>query len=320
MNTPDTVSITDPASGASARILVSLGFNCFSWRPMLPAGPREMLWAHQDFASGNEQPSGSGIPLLFPFPGRIGNARFTFGGREYFLEPADGSGNAIHGFAYNRPWRVIEHSVNRVSGEFHASRDDQAVLTRWPGDFRIRATYTIDGAKLTLQIECENTGTGSLPYGLGTHAYFRVPLSDGADPEMTKVTVPATKVWEARDQLPTGRLLPAEGNFDLSSAQPLAGRSFDTYLTHLQPSKTGIVETILADPGSGRKLVQTFTHDFTQCVVYTPVHREAICLEPYTCVPDPFRLAAEGHETGLRILPPGERFITTIEFMAGQAK
>src|SRR5215475_15383059 len=177
MNTPNVVSIRDPASGASARILVSLGFNCFSWRPMLPDGLREMLWAHQDFATGNEGPSLSGIPLLFPFPGRIGNARFTFGGREYFLEPADGSGNAIHGFAYNRPWRVIEHSVNRVSGEFHASRDDRAVLTRWPGDFRIRATYTIEGAKLTLKIECENTGTGSLPYGLGTHAYFRVPLS-----------------------------------------------------------------------------------------------------------------------------------------------
>jgi aldose 1-epimerase len=320
MSTPNIVSITDPASGASARILVSLGFNCFSWRPMLPDGPREMLWAHQDFDSGNERPSGSGIPLLFPFPGRIGNARFTFGGREYLLEPADGLGNAIHGFVYNRPWRAIEHNANRVSGSFHASFDDRAVLTRWPADFRIRATYTIKGAKLTLQIECENTGEGSLPYGLGAHPYFRLPLSDGADPEMTKVTVLATQVWEVRDQLPTGRLLPADGNFDLSSARPLADRKFDTYFTDLQPSKSGIVETILADPGSGRRLVQTFTHEFTQCVVYTPGHREAICLEPYTCVPDPFRLAAEGHETGLKILPPGERFTTTIEFVASPAK
>jgi len=137
---------------------------------------------------------------------------------------------------------------------------------------------------------------------------------------MTEVTVPATKVWEARDQLPTGRLLPADGPFDLASGQPLAGRSFDTYLTHLQPSKSGIVETILADPTSGRRLVQTFTHDFTQCVAYTPVHREAICLEPYTCVPDPFRLTAEGHATGLKILQPGERFVTTIEFVTAQAK
>jgi aldose 1-epimerase len=315
MKTPHIVSITDSATGASARILVSSGFNCFSWRPVLQDGPREMLWSHQDFASGNARPSGSGVPLLFPFPGRIGKARFTFSGREYLLEPGDPFGNAIHGFVYNRPWRAIEQSVNRVSGEFQASRDDQAVLARWPGDFRIRVSYVIEGLKLTTQIECENMGNSPLPYGLGTHAYFRLPLSDGADPEMTKVTLRATRVWEARDQLPTGRLLPTDGNLDLASARPLAGRSFDTYFTGLQPSKTGVVETVLADPKNGRTVVQTFAQDFTQCVVYTPVHREAICLEPYTCVPDPFRLAAEGHETGLRILQPGERFVTTIKFV-----
>ena len=33
---------------------------------------------------------------------------------------------------------------------------------------------------------------------------------------------------------------------------------------------------------------------------------------------DPFRLAAEGHETGLKILQPGERFVTTIKFVTAQ--
>jgi aldose 1-epimerase len=315
MNTANIVSITDSTTGSIARILVSLGFNCFSWRPALPDGPREMLWSEDDFASGNGKPSGSGVPLLFPFPGRIGKARFTFGGREYLLEPGDRFGNAIHGFVYNRPWRAIEQSVNRVSGEFQASLDDPAVLGRWPGDFRIRVSYSIAGETLTTLIECENVGNGPLPYGLGTHAYFRLPLSDRADPEMTTVKLPATRVWEARDQLPTGRLLPADGDLDLLSARPLAGRSFDTYFTGLQPSKGSVVETILAEPKSGRRLVQTFTQDFTQCVVYTPMHREGICLEPYTCVPDPFRLEAEGHHTGLKILQPGERFVTTIVFM-----
>jgi aldose 1-epimerase len=59
-------------------------------------------------------------------------------------------------------------------------------------------------------------------------------------------------------------------------------------------------------------LTQSFDQNFTQCVIYTPAHREAICMEPYTCVPDAIRLAAEGHETGLQILQPGEEFLTTI--------
>jgi hypothetical protein len=35
-------------------------------------------------------------------------------------------------------------------------------------------------------------------------------------------------------------------------------------------------------------------------------------MEPYTCIPDSFRLAAEGYETGLRVLGPGESFATTV--------
>ena len=79
-----------------------------------------MLWSHPDFAGGNERPSGSGIPLLFPFPGRIGKAKYSFGGREYQLEPGDAFGNAIHGFVHKRPWRVVEQAAGkdrrRVSG------------------------------------------------------------------------------------------------------------------------------------------------------------------------------------------------------------
>src|SRR5688572_31302571 len=115
------IEIVDRDSGASARILASFGFNCFSWRPVLADGPREMLWAEAGFDTGDKRPSGSGIPLLFPFPGRIGGAAFQFAGRNYRLEPGDAFGNAIHGFVFTRPWRIVEHKGARLVGEFQAS-------------------------------------------------------------------------------------------------------------------------------------------------------------------------------------------------------
>ena len=308
---PQIVTITDPASGAEAKILVSLGFNCFSWRPVLADGPREMLWAHPDFAGGNERPSGSGIPLLFPFPGRIGQARYTFGGREYQLEPGDKFGNAIHGFVFNRPWRIVEQRPERVTGEFQAAVDDAAVLERWPSDFRIRVSYEVRGRELRSAIRCENTGDGPLPGGFGTHSYYRLPLTEGAAPEATLVYAPVSKMWELRDMLATGRILPVPDGMAVDG-KPLAGRQFDTSFTGLQPDSDGRFHTWLREPHSGRTLRQRFDASFTQCIVYTPPHREAICLEPYTCVPDSFRLAAEGHETGLRVLEPGTAFETTI--------
>ena len=98
----------------------------------------------------------------------------------------------------------------------------------------------------------------------------------------------------------------------LSAGLALDEHKFDTVFTDARPEADGLVRTRLADPASGRTLTQTFDASFTQCVVYTPGHREAICMEPYTCVPDAIRLAAEGHNTGLQVLQPGESRHTTI--------
>ena len=64
---------------------------------------------------------------------------------------------------------------------------------------------------------------------------------------------------------------------------------------------------------SGRTLTQRFDTTFRHCVVYTPPHREAICMEPYTCVPDPFRLEADGVKTGLKWLESGQSHESTLE-------
>ncbi len=309
---PQIVSITDPASGTEAKILVSLGFNCFSWKPTLDDGPREMLWSHPDFATGKERPSGSGIPLLFPFPGRIGQAKYSFGGRDYQLEPGDAFGNAIHGFVHVRPWRIVEQRTEKVVGEFQASVDDPAILERWPSDFRIRVSYEVRGRELLSEIEFENTGDGPLPCGFGTHTYFRLPLAEGAAPEETLVHAPTSKIWELKDMLATGQVLPIPAGMELEQSGPLAGRQFDTSYTDLKPEDDGLLHTWLRDPTSGRTVTQLFDKSFTQCIVYTPPHREAICLEPYTCLPDSFRLTAEGHKTGLMVLKPGEAYKTTI--------
>jgi aldose 1-epimerase len=304
--------ITDRDSGSTARVLVSQGFNCFSWQSMLADGPHEILWAEPGFESGDRRASGSGIPLLFPFPGRIGGAQFRFENREYQLEPGDAFGNAIHGFVYTRPWRVVEHNGNRIVGEYHASVDDPSVLNRWPADFRIRVSYEVRGRELVSDIRYENTGSARLPCGFGTHAYFRLPLSQGGNVADTIVTAPVSTFWNLEQMVPTGEKQPVSVDQPLAAGLRLGDHKFDTCFTGIQKDKDGLVRTRLRDSASGRVLTQTFDAVFTQCVIYTPPHREAICLEPYTCVPDAIRLAAEGHETGLQVLQHGEIRQTTV--------
>ena len=126
--------------------------------------------------------------------------------------------------------------------------------------------------------------------------------------EETLVYAPVSKIWELHDMLATGKMLPLSDGDGCSIGGPLAGRQFDTSYTGLTPEADGSFTPGSASRKSGRTVTQLFDKSFTQCIVYTPPHREAICLEPYTCLPDSFRLTAEGHETGLRVLAPGEAY------------
>ena len=69
---------------------------------------RPILVAAADFADHPSHPARSGTPILFPFPNRIRDGQFTFEGRNFRL-PATNGPNAIHGFAMEAAWDVVEH-------------------------------------------------------------------------------------------------------------------------------------------------------------------------------------------------------------------
>ena len=91
-----------------------------------------------------------------------------------------------------------------------------------------------------------------------------------------------------------------------------ADMHFDDVFTGLTMSD-GVIRTTIEDPHSGRTLELIFDAAFRECVIYNPPHREAVCIEPYTCVPDTYELKATGVDAGLRTLNSGEQFRARIE-------
>ncbi|MBI2824394.1 MAG: aldose 1-epimerase [Planctomycetia bacterium] len=312
----ETITLRDATTGATARILPGRGFNCYNFQPLLDGEPVEVLWAAADFVTGQAKASHSGIPVLFPFPGRLRGTSFTFRGRSFPLEAGDGQGNAIHGFVIDRPWRVVDTTETRVVGEFHASIDAPELLNHWPGDFRIAIAYELVGHALVSDVRIDNPGAGPLPFGFGTHPYFRVPLGPRGTADRCVVTVPAAEYWELAKLLPTGEKLPAVGVRGLADGLPFAETKLDDVFTTLR-YVAGRASATIDDAASRRRLELSFDDAFRECVVYNPPHREAICIEPYTCVPDACALAVRGIETGLRVLEPGEQFATRIDLRVG---
>ncbi len=309
------ITLTDPRTGASARILSDLGFNCFSFTAVVNGRPVEVLDAVPGFESGGQKPSGSGIPILFPFPNRIRAGKFSWAGKDYQLPVTDKFGNAIHGFCHDRPWRIINQGANFVTGQFKLSVDAPERRALWPADFVIEVDYELLHNRLRTNFRITNSSNVVMPWGLGTHAYFRLPLSAESRVEDCLVEVPAAKYWELMDCLPTGQRLPVDEGRDLRDGEYVSVVKLDDVLTDIDCDGPQF-DCIVYDERAGLQITQTCPPIFREVVVFTPPNRNAVCLEPYTCATDAINLEQQGIDAGLRRLGPGAEFHTWIDLSA----
>ena len=311
---PESIRITDTTGETVADISSGFGFNCYRLQVKHAGQDVDIIWSAPGFSEGTERPSGSGIPVLFPFPGRIEGTVFHWEGKDYSLPAGDGQGNAIHGFVHERPWRVIEQHPDQLVGQFQASLDDPQLLEHWPADFVITADYRVQRNQLACSYRVQNPGDTPLPYGLGTHPYFALPLG-GSSVAACRLQLPVAERWELVEMIPTGRQLALEPDEDYRAGVALEDLKLDDIFTGLSTDGDQVVTSIL-DPGSGLRVTQSFDDSFPHCVVYTPPHREAICIEPYSMVSAAYQLEGATDRCGLRVLQPGEEagFHVTIRF------
>ena len=310
------LTITDPHSGSTARIAPDLGFNCFEFRAMVGGRPVDVLDALPGFEDGGQRASGSGIPILFPFPNRIRAGKFSWDGTNYSLPTSDKFGNAIHGLCLDRPWRVIEHRDDLITGQFQLSVDAPDRLALWPTDFVIEVDYEIVHNRLRANFRIGNPSNRSLPWGLGTHPYFKLPL--GADSQVGDclVEVPAMQRWELIDCLPTGTLLDLDESHDLRDGAYVSAVTLDDVYTGVLCEGPQFECTVI-DERAGLQVTQTCPPIFREIVAFTPPNRAAVCIEPYTCPTDAINLSARGIDCGWRTLGPGSEFHTWIDITAG---
>lgn len=306
---------------AQAEIWPALGFNCFSWRLEHSGRRLDLLYADPELFQ-NGRPSRSGIPILFPFPNRIRNGHFAWDGKEYQLPLNDStSTHAIHGFACRKPWRMIDQGAGQdhawLTGQFRGSVDAPESLAQWPADYQITVTYRLQEQKLAALCVIENPDRKPLPMGFGFHPYFKIPFVSGSKPESYITQVKARRYWELKDMLPTGKRLPVDVRRDLNIPRKVSELELDDVLTDGPDTlvATGDGLCILGrirDVDAGVELQVRGTRDFRENVLFTPSHREAFCIEPYTCTTDAINLHARGIEGGLHVLAPGQSCKSTM--------
>jgi len=148
---------------------LSYGFNLFDLRLPAKGEVRRVIVANDDFAANPQKPARNGIPILFPFPGRIRDGRYSFEGKDYalFIEPD--KVHAIHGFAYNVPWDLVDSGATDqgafLEGRFQISKNAPNRLDSWPTDAVLTVRYTLAGRRLEMTVTVDNPTDRDLPFG-----------------------------------------------------------------------------------------------------------------------------------------------------------
>lgn len=251
-----------------------------------------------------------GVPVLYPTPNRVRDSKLLYDGQTYTFPPNNGP-NFLHGLVHNAPWQA---STGAGADGAVAAELDFAPGKPWferfpfPHTLRLETSVKPDAVRWTYTVD-NRQGTKPVPFGFGLHPWF---LYQGSRPS-TFVTIPAAHVMEARELLPTGKLLPLAGSkFDARRPITLAGFVIDDVYEGMRPAAPPVIDF----REEHLRISLAASEDFTHLVVYTPANQPWFCVENQTCSTDAHNLFTKGleNESHLLVVPAGKAHSGWVEY------
>lgn len=115
----------------------------------------------------------------------------------------------IHGFARTRAWNVVEQAATRGSQYVELSlRDDAETRRSYPFGFQLNTRYTVadNSIRLWQRVRAAASNSDPMPFSIGNHMTFNVPLVPGGHARDVVLTTPGeTRLLLDSAGRPTGR-------------------------------------------------------------------------------------------------------------------
>lgn len=299
-------ALPDPPSGRQHEI-TSGGYRAV----ITEVGAALRRLTHEDrplvvgFSVDEVMPAYRGAQLI-PWPNRIADGRYTFGGQDHQVPLTEPDrGNALHGFVVWESWRTVLHVRDRVVLSYRLQPRQG-----YPWRLDVTADFALGPDGLRCTVEALNTGDSAAPYGYGPHPY----LVAGESPlDEWSLEVPAEEFLEVTpDRLLPTELLPVDGTEkDFREERAIGATELDHAYTGLKRDASGTATVRVRDPrGTGVEMswpstapwVQLHTADLPE----PEKNRLGLAVEPMTCPPDAFNSG-----TNLIVIEPGESHRTS---------
>lgn len=213
-------------------------------------------------------------PIMFPICGRLFGGKYTYKNNEYEM--------ILHGFVRKEVLSVFDASVDSITFIYKSSDDSKKI---YPFDFDFLIKHTIAGDTLTTDFTVINLSDDDLPFALGGHPGFKLPIENKGD--FTDCYVEFDEACPAKkiDFTPTCFMT---GNDTLFSGEdlkviPLKHDLFDDDAIFLYDTSKGITLKSKATPTTIRLDFKGFKYIGLWHAPKTDANY--VCIEPWTSCP-----------------------------------
>jgi aldose 1-epimerase len=285
-------------AGDYSAVIASVGASLRVLKYGSAAGERDLT---VPFDADEVRPAYRGATLA-PWPNRVVDGRYRFGGRDHVLaltEPA--RGHALHGLVAWLDFDAVDGGDDHVT--LAAEIEPQA---GYPWRLRIETTYALSADGLTQTVRATNLSGDTAPFGTGPHPYL---VAGPGRVDDWILELPARQVLEVTED----RLIPTElrsvevdaDRFDFRAPRRIADARIDHAFTDLESAPGGRV-TVRVTDGQGSGVGMAWGKDCAWVQVHTADlpeesrSRRGLAVEPMTCPPDAFN-----SENALILLDPG---------------
>ena len=234
-------------------------------------------------------------PILFPIVGAQKDGQYFYNGKTYEI------GN--HGFAAAQNFKLLQKYSDKL---VLSLSENEETLRQYPFKFQFTIGYELSGDTLTVRFRVQNHDDKDLPFAVGGHPGFRVPLEDDEEfsdyalkfPFRENCNSPRLKrneVTEPQDSLPV---------LQNSDTLPLSHGLFSNGVLILRHLVSRSVSLYSKNSGRG---VRVDFEGFDNLGLWQMNNGNFLCIEPWSSPGT--HSAASGlltERAGITLLPPEE--------------
>lgn len=248
--------------------------------------------------SGDSNYWGKYSPVLFPIVGGLKGDSYFYNNNQYHLPR--------HGFARDKDFTPQQLSPTEV---VFVLNDDEQTRAVYPFAFTFKIRYQLNQNRLACTYEVENPGNDVLPFSVGAHPAFAVPLTQGlqySDYYLAFNIAENLQRWKLQNGLVATNeaAVPTENN--KLPLQPSLFYEDAIVLKNLQSN------CITLGSEKDKHGLNFYFNNFPFFGIWAAKDAPFVCLEPWCGIADSVNHNQQLTEKeGINLLAPGELFERT---------